>query len=319
MLTGTLETIGGRRALRFERHLSHSTQRVWRAVTDPAELGRWFVATPPWTPTHDESFGAAGQPGRITTFEPPSLIAWQWGSERYSFEIRPEGEGCRLIFLHFFDESMGPGAQHGAGWESYLNRLDAWLGGEELSEGEAHLVVPELNERYAIAFDEDPSPARASFARYGPLAVALDNGPALRFERSYGYPLERVWRAISEPGERASWFPSDATFEVVESDPPRLLAGTFWGDRLRFELRPLGTGCVLVFTHEFESLDDAAKTAAGWDCCFVRLQALLAGAPLGERESLELWPLVHERYAEAFGVDPEVGRRAYAEHSAARS
>ena len=32
--------------------------------------------------------------------------------------------------------------------------------------------------------------------------------------------------------------------------------------------------------------------------------------------ALELWPDVHERYAERFGVDPEIGRRAYAEHRA---
>ena len=37
MMTGTLETIDGRRALRFERYLPHASERVWRAVTDPEE------------------------------------------------------------------------------------------------------------------------------------------------------------------------------------------------------------------------------------------------------------------------------------------
>jgi len=318
MLTGTLDTIDGRRALRFERHLPLPRERVWRAVTDPSELDRWFVATPPWTPARGEHFEAAGQAGRITALDPPSLIAWEWGSERYSFELEAEGDGCTLTFLHFFDESMGPGAQHGSGWESYLNRLDSWLAGEELSEAEAHLVVPELNERYAIALGADPRPARVSFARYGPLPVVLGDGPTLRFQRSYGYPLARVWQAISDPDERVNWFPSGAAFEVIESesDPPGLLVATFFGSRLRFRLGEEGTGCRLVFTHEIESRDDAAKTAAGWDCCFIRLQALLAGTVLGEGDSLELWPLVHERYAEEYGVDPEIGRRAYAEHPA---
>ena len=44
MTDGTLETIDGRPALRFERRLAHSVERVWRAVTEPAELERWFVA-----------------------------------------------------------------------------------------------------------------------------------------------------------------------------------------------------------------------------------------------------------------------------------
>ena len=157
MMTGTLETIDDRRALRFERFLPHASERVWRAVTEPEELSAWFVATPPWTPSPGEIFEAHGQPGRITTLEAPRVIAWEWGPERYSFELHPEGDGCKLVFLHFFDESMGPGGQRAAGWESYLNRLDALLAGGELSEAEAHRVVPELNERYAIAFGEDPS------------------------------------------------------------------------------------------------------------------------------------------------------------------
>ncbi|HEX4363273.1 MAG TPA: dihydropteroate synthase [Solirubrobacteraceae bacterium] len=37
---------------------------------------------------------------------------------------------------------------------------------------------------------------------------------------------------------------------------------------------------------------------------------------MSEAASLELWPDVHERYAAAFGVDPELGRRAYAAHPA---
>ena len=44
MTDGTLETIDGRPALRFERRLRYPLQRVWHAVTDPAELERWFVA-----------------------------------------------------------------------------------------------------------------------------------------------------------------------------------------------------------------------------------------------------------------------------------
>ena len=71
---------------------------------------------------------------------------------------------------------------------------------------------------------------------------------------------------------------------------------------------------MLLFTHGFTGRDTAARTAAGWDRCFARLDALLAGNPIDERAALETWPEVHERYAESFGVDPDIGRRAYAEH-----
>jgi uncharacterized protein YndB with AHSA1/START domain len=39
-MTATEQTIDGRPALRVERHLDHSIERVWRAVTESAELAR---------------------------------------------------------------------------------------------------------------------------------------------------------------------------------------------------------------------------------------------------------------------------------------
>jgi hypothetical protein len=55
-MTGTLETIDGRPALRFERRNSHSVERVWRALTDPSEL-IWRVVCQP---------------------EQPGLARWRW-------------------------------------------------------------------------------------------------------------------------------------------------------------------------------------------------------------------------------------------------
>jgi uncharacterized protein YndB with AHSA1/START domain len=33
--------VDGRPALRLARHLEHSVERVWRAVSEPAELAKW--------------------------------------------------------------------------------------------------------------------------------------------------------------------------------------------------------------------------------------------------------------------------------------
>ena len=88
----------------------------------------------------------------------------------------------------------------------------------------------------------------------------------------------------------------------------------WFGDTLRFELSEDGDGSLLEFTHEFADRETAARSAAGWDRVFARLRGLVDDAPLGEKESLEAWPEVHESYAESFGVDPEIGRRALAEH-----
>lgn len=61
MMTGSLVTVDGRPALRFERRLDASLERAWRGVTEPAELERWFVAPVPWTP----EMGADDLAGRL--------------------------------------------------------------------------------------------------------------------------------------------------------------------------------------------------------------------------------------------------------------
>jgi uncharacterized protein YndB with AHSA1/START domain len=163
-LTGRLEEIAGRPALIFERPLRHSVERVWRAVSDPAELDRWFVARPEWTPKKGERWEAMGEAGEIVECEPPNVLAWTWGEERFRFELRAEGEGCVLTFTHVFDD-RALGAQHAAGWETYFARLDAHLAGDFLSEHEAHEPVADLHERYAERFRLDPEVGRRMIAK----------------------------------------------------------------------------------------------------------------------------------------------------------
>jgi uncharacterized protein YndB with AHSA1/START domain len=162
-MMGSLETLDGRPAVRLERRLTHSVQRVWRAITDPTELARWFVAPVDWKPELGETWEAMGQTGEITELEAPRLLAWRWGKEEFRFELRPDGECCLLVFTHIF-EDRALGAQHAAGWEAYLNRLDSHLAGGYLSEQEAHEVVPELHERYAERFELDPEVGRQTLA-----------------------------------------------------------------------------------------------------------------------------------------------------------
>jgi uncharacterized protein YndB with AHSA1/START domain len=152
MRTGSEQTIDGRPALRFERHLDHSIERVWRAVTEPAELVRWFVSEVPWTPVAGEMFESMGETATITALEPPRLIAWTWGVESFSFELTPDGDRCVLLFTHVFNPELGPSWQHAAGWETYLNRLDVHLAGGFLSEEAAHDGIDDLLASYKQRF-----------------------------------------------------------------------------------------------------------------------------------------------------------------------
>lgn len=159
MIHGTLETVDGRPALRFERVLAYPVERVWRAVSEPAELERWFPAAVDWTPAVGETIEAGGSTVEVTEVEPPHVLAWTYAGQWHRFELTPHEDGCRLVFIHVVDDAM-PKAQTAAGWETYLLRLEPLLAGEELSEAEAHEQWEEIHERYAERFGVDPEPGR---------------------------------------------------------------------------------------------------------------------------------------------------------------
>jgi len=159
MMDGTLEIIDGRPALRFERYLAHSVERVWRAVSEPAELERWFPAAADWTPAPGETFEAAGMTGEVTDVDVPRRLAWTFNGELYSFELFAHEAGSLLVFTHVMND-RALAAQTAAGWESYFSRLEPHLAGGFVSEEESHEPWEEVHEHYAQRFELDPTPGR---------------------------------------------------------------------------------------------------------------------------------------------------------------
>jgi hypothetical protein len=63
----------------------------------------------------------------------------------------------------------------------------------------------------------------------------------------------------------------------------------------------------------FDDRAEGAQHAAGWETYFKRLDAHLAAGYLSEEDAHRDIAELHEAYAERFGLDPAVGRRAIAE------
>jgi len=155
-----------------------------------------------------------------------------------------------------------------------------------------------------------------------------EGGVELRFERQLPHPPERVWRALTEPVELRSWHPTPceldpggrvrflalpnvpamADGEVLAIDPPRLLSHTWGEDRLTWELRPHGAGCLLVLTHSFGGRFKAARDGAGWHICLWWLARHLEGAPTGRGEDVDGvprgWRELNEEYLRRFDIPP---------------
>lgn len=142
----------------------------------------------------------------------------------------------------------------------------------------------------------------------GTLATTDDGRYALRFERRYAHPPEKVWRAITEAEHLRAWFPAvvdfdlrpgatlrflptaeqvrrygmtedqAATGEITRVDPPHLLEYTWGAEVLRWELTADGVGgCRLVFTNVFDDRAMAAPAAAGWHAGLEVVAAQLDG------------------------------------------
>jgi uncharacterized protein YndB with AHSA1/START domain len=89
---GNLEAVEDCPVLRIEPRLDHSIERVWSAITEPAELARWFPTPVHWKPELGEVFEDEGGRGEIVELAPP-CIAWVWGEESFRFELTAQGDG----------------------------------------------------------------------------------------------------------------------------------------------------------------------------------------------------------------------------------
>lgn len=146
------------------RQLRHSPEKVWSALTDPAQLREWapFDA--------DASLGVAGTTVKLKTIGPsapmisetiikravePRFLEFRWGDGDLRWELEDFGGGTRLTLWHNIDRryiSMGA-----AGWHICLDVLDQALNGTPLG----RIVGPQamkfdgwqrLNAEYAKQF-----------------------------------------------------------------------------------------------------------------------------------------------------------------------
>lgn len=135
-MTGTLEQTADGWQLCFVRHLAHSPERVWAALTEPDELAAWFPDTMRGAlrvgerlEFSTEYHSIPGFAGTVLAVEPARLLEFTWGEDTLRFEIEPTAEGCTLTLRDSIAE-LGKGARDGAGWHVCLEQLAARLAAE---------------------------------------------------------------------------------------------------------------------------------------------------------------------------------------------
>lgn len=202
---GTLHMVNGRPVLRFERHLAHPPEKVWKAVTDPAEMAHWFPAyieTKLKTGARmrfsfgDDNLDAGGAyaDGEILEYDPPKVYAFRWIDDALRFELIPERAGCRLVFTYALNDTgtrndLPSVARTGPGWDVCLGAMTARLDGRDAPQPDGAWVLDRA-ERYVEEFGLAEGEVRD-----------IGDGYVVRFERDLIQPVDQVWATFIEDAE----------------------------------------------------------------------------------------------------------------------
>lgn len=273
-MTETLRTVDGRGVLRIERKLAHPPEKVWRALTEPAELSQWFPSNMEIDlrvgGTIHFVFGSDEGPpmdGAITDLEPPRVFAYTWGEDHLRWELQADAGGSLLTFTHTFDDRAGA-ASFAAGWQTCIDALDRVVQGRPVERG---ADMNALHEHYIEVFGMAEGSSEVT-----------DDGWRVRFERQLTRPVETVWAMLTRPradtpavGDRP---PPGCTTAAVPAaamtgvDAPRMLEYEWLADDrpvglVRWELGP-GTGhgarLVLTQTGPAEPAEARSTALADW-------------------------------------------------------
>ena len=127
--------------IEVEHLYSQPPSQVWKALTDPALMARWWAAgevRPLVGHRFELDMGQWGmQPCEVVEVQPERLLKYRFSVGKLdtiiSWRLTPEGKGTRLTLTHEgfnLDTPMGRQALEGMkpGWPRVLERLDAVLG-----------------------------------------------------------------------------------------------------------------------------------------------------------------------------------------------
>ncbi len=281
---GRLIQVDGTTALRFERRYRSPIERVWRAVSTPDEMRRWFpsevigerTAGAPLRfddESHRQEAIDAGEPtradgpeftGRVVTFDPPHVFSFTWGSELLRIELFPDGDGTRLVFTQVLSHPS-VAARNGAGWHVCLGELDAILdatGGSPVADdGEADGEADGFE-----VYDE-------YVARIGPAPGVPGSDRSMTWERGTHVEPEEVRRVVVD--DLAGWGAADRA-----------------GEPLRWEVSGRDGATVFRLTHG--AIGGDVELAATWHALLLQLDMYLAASTLIPADPADFVPMYSE-------------------------
>lgn len=120
------------------RQLRHSPEKVWEALTNPAQLREWapFNADHSLAQVGPVNLTTVGMPSEsvaateVTRAEPPTLLEYKWGGNETRWELEDAAGGTKLTLYAKIDRRYI--AMGAAGWHVCIDSMDHLLDGDPI-------------------------------------------------------------------------------------------------------------------------------------------------------------------------------------------
>jgi len=170
--------------MEYVRTYPHPIERVWRAITDPAELARWFIPPTTWNLAvgGDYRFHNDGFSGKVAAFEPPTLLRFDNAAGDggyFEYQLEPAAGGTRMRFVNHFargadyaetpddlggDLPAGPGTPWKPGfvggwhefWDALADFLDGVPTGSRLPATDMSVLVDAWVQEVEVSYGMSP-------------------------------------------------------------------------------------------------------------------------------------------------------------------
>jgi uncharacterized protein YndB with AHSA1/START domain len=133
------QDVDGQWTLVFVRELKHAPEKVWRALTEPAQVERWApyetdrdLGTPgEATLTMIDADTRVPMAAQVVTADRPTVLEYTWGTDVLRWELAPIATGTRLTLKHTVaDQDLLP--KVAAGWHLCLDVAERLLDGDPM-------------------------------------------------------------------------------------------------------------------------------------------------------------------------------------------
>ncbi len=154
MTPDVLEQVDGRTVVRLERTFNHPVERVWDAITDPAQVVEWWCGMVEaevdlreggsyvirWVPEVADEISARSPDEPLVTedtilrLEPPHILEHTLDGSAETivlWELSPDGDGTRLRVSHTVaPDKVGTAPEYLSGWGMCLIFMRRMLEGD---------------------------------------------------------------------------------------------------------------------------------------------------------------------------------------------